>query len=62
VLDGHGTVLVNGDPSAGGAAIEVSHPGAYLLIEHERHTEAFLELDVGEGVRCLATCFTPGLA
>ena len=62
VLEGHGTVLVNGGPDAGGTAVEVIHPGAYQLIEHDRHTEAVLELELGAGVRCLATCFTPGLA
>ena len=56
VLDGRGSVLVND------AALEVSHPGAYLLTEHERHTHGTLELEVGDGVRCLATCFTPGVA
>ena len=62
MLDGAGTVSVNGGARAGGREIEVTHPGAYELIEHERHTEAVLELDVGPGVLCLATCFTPGLA
>jgi hypothetical protein len=56
VLDGAGVVRANG------AEIAVRHPGAYALIEHERHTAGVLELEVGEGVRCLATCFTPGLA
>jgi thiol-disulfide isomerase/thioredoxin len=56
VLDGHGTVLVNGAP------LTVSHPGAYPLIEHVRHTAGVLDLEVGPGVECLATCFTPGLA
>ena len=62
VFEGSGTVLVNGGPDAGGSAVEVTHPGAYALIDHGRHTEAVLELQIGEGVRCLATCFTPGLA
>jgi AhpC/TSA family len=62
VLEGSGTILVNGGPDAGGSAVEVTHPGAYPLIDHGRHTEAALELQLGEGVRCLATCFTPGLA
>ncbi len=62
VLDGSGTVRVNGGPAAGGRQLEVSHPGAYPLIEHERHTTGVLELEIGAGVRCLATCFTPGLA
>ncbi len=42
--------------------LTVSHPGAYPLIEHERHTTAALALELDTGVRCLATCFTPGLA
>jgi thiol-disulfide isomerase/thioredoxin len=62
VLQGSGTVLVNGGPQAGGSAVEVTHTGAYELIEHPRHAEAVIELSLGEGVRCLATCFTPGLA
>jgi hypothetical protein len=57
VLDGKGAVRVNGGPE-----IAVTHPGAYPLIEHERHTAGVLDLDIGAGVRCLATCFTPGLA
>jgi hypothetical protein len=56
VLEGEGVVCVNGE------TIAVDHPGAYPLIEHERHTAGTLELDVGAGVRCLATCFTPGVA
>ena len=62
VLDGAGTVRVNGGTAAGGAELEVTHPGAYPLLEHERHTADVLELEVGTGVQCLATCFTPGLA
>jgi thiol-disulfide isomerase/thioredoxin len=42
--------------------LSVSHPGAYPLIEHERHTEGVLALEIGPGVACHATCFTPGLA
>lgn len=60
VLDGHGTVRVGGSDGAG-RELEVTHPGAYPLIEHERHTAGALELEVGPGVECLATCFTPGL-
>jgi hypothetical protein len=56
VFDGEGTVLVNG------AELTVSYPGAYPLIEHERHTAGVLTLELGAGVECLATCFTPGLA
>jgi hypothetical protein len=62
VLDGAGTLKLNGGTAAGGADIVVRHPGAHLLIEHERHTAAVLELEAMPGVGCLATCFTPGLA
>jgi hypothetical protein len=56
VLEGAGAVTVNG------RELSVSHPGAYPLLEHDRHTAGVLELEPGSGVRCLATCFTPGLA
>jgi AhpC/TSA family len=62
VLDGRGTLAVNGGAAHGGSDIAVSHPGAYRLVEHERHTEASLQLQPGAGVSCLATCFMPGLA
>jgi thiol-disulfide isomerase/thioredoxin len=61
VLDGHGQVSVNGGEGGGGRTLRIEHPGAYPLVEHERHTVAVLDLQVGEGVRCLATCFTPGI-
>ena len=61
VLDGSGTVTVNGGPARGGVEILVEHPGAQPLIDHDRHTTSVLELNVGPGVRCLATCFTPGV-
>jgi hypothetical protein len=56
VLDGDGVVTV------GGRSLTVDHPGAYELISHERSTAGVLELSIGDGVRCLAVCFTPGLA
>jgi hypothetical protein len=56
VLEGSGFV------EAGGRRIEVTEPGAYALVEHERHTAGVLELRVGPGVTCHATCFTPGRA
>jgi hypothetical protein len=62
VLDGSGTVSVNGGAAAGGRELTVAHPGAYQLLEHERHTTGVLELEIGAGVSCLATCFTPGVA
>jgi hypothetical protein len=51
-----GTIAVNGRELA------VEHPGALLLIEHDRHTHGVLELDLRADVRCDAVCFTPGLA
>jgi hypothetical protein len=57
VLGGRGIVRVDGGPE-----IAVAGPGAYPLIEHERHTAGTLAFELGEGVVCEATCFTPGLA
>jgi thiol-disulfide isomerase/thioredoxin len=57
VLDGAGTIRIND-----GSTLTVEHPGAYQLIEHERHTAGVLALEIGAGVECLATCFTPGIA
>jgi thiol-disulfide isomerase/thioredoxin len=54
VLDGAGTVRANG------REVTVAGPGAYPLVEHERHTEGELELEVGDGVTCFAVSFTPG--
>jgi hypothetical protein len=62
VLDGAGVVRANGASTAGGTELTVTHPGAYPLLEHDRHTIGVLELEIGTGVRCLATCFTPGLS
>ncbi|MGO8905942.1 MAG: DipZ protein [Solirubrobacteraceae bacterium] len=65
VLDGAGVVSVSaGGEGGGGKVIEVAvtHPGAYPLIEHERHTAGTLSIVCEAGVRCLATCFTPGVA
>jgi hypothetical protein len=54
VLDGTGTVRANG------VEVAVAGAGAYPLVEHERHTEGELALDVGDGVTCFAVSFTPG--
>ena len=56
VLDGRGTVRV------GQRSVAVHHAGAYELITHPRSTAGVLDLELSEGVRCLAVCFTPGLA
>jgi hypothetical protein len=56
VLEGEGEVVANG------RAIAVKGPGCFPLIEHPHHTAGVLELAVGAGVTCHATCFTPGVA
>lgn len=56
VLEGRGAVAVNG------AGLDVADTGCYELISHPRSTTEELELDVGDGLRCQAVCFTPGLA
>lgn len=55
VLDGAGEVVANG------RTIAVAEPGCYELVSHPHHTEAVLDLRVGAGVTCHATCFTPGI-
>ena len=60
-----GTVRVNGGSAARSAAHEltVDHPGAYPLIEHERHTDGRCSSwRSARACECHATCFTPGLA
>jgi hypothetical protein len=54
VLEGDGAVVANG------RAIAVAHPGCFALVEHPHHTAGVLDLRVGAGVTCHATCFTPG--
>jgi hypothetical protein len=56
VLEGRGTAF------AFGRELAVDHPGAYELITHPRSTSGVVDLRLGAGVRCLAVCFTPGLA
>jgi thiol-disulfide isomerase/thioredoxin len=56
VFAGAGVAQVNG------VERHLSAPGAYSLIEHGRHTSATVELRAGRGLRCLATCFMPGVA
>jgi hypothetical protein len=57
----------DGTTDAGGGlsetrAIAVEHPGAYQLVEHAHHTAGLLELEIGLGVQCLETCYTPAAA
>ena len=66
VFDGAGTVTVvdiaDAEPHEAARQLTVINPGAYHLIEHERHAAGTLQLEIGPGVRCYATCFTPGVA
>jgi hypothetical protein len=56
VVDGPGTVTVNGEARVLAAA------GCHPLLEHERHTAGVLDFTPGAGMTCHATAFTPGLA
>jgi thiol-disulfide isomerase/thioredoxin len=62
VLDGSGAVRASDRMSGASSELEVAGPGAYLLLEHERSTSGQLALELAGDARCLATCFTPGLA
>ena len=53
---GRGTVRANGEQ------FEVVGTGAIELISHPSHSEAVVEIEVGDGVEVLATVFTPGLS
>ena len=55
VVEGEGEVVANG------RRVAVTEPGCFPLIEHDHHTAGVLELEVGPGVTCYATCFTPGV-
>jgi hypothetical protein len=56
VLDGRGAA------TAFGRELAVRHPGAYELIAHGRSTRGVVDLHLSGAARCLAVCFTPGLA
>jgi thiol-disulfide isomerase/thioredoxin len=62
VLDGSGVVRASDRATGADAELRVVAPGAYPLLEHERHTAGELELRLDGDVSCLATCFTPGVA
>ncbi|MDP9346180.1 MAG: DipZ protein [Actinomycetota bacterium] len=56
VVDGAGTLEVNGSPVA------VDAPGALRVLDHPHHTEGVVDLRPRAGVTVHATCFTPGVA
>src|SRR3954468_8004879 len=51
-----------GDLSVNGGTVRIDGCGVHTVIEHERHTQGVLELEAGEGLDVLATCFTPAPA
>jgi hypothetical protein len=51
----------DGEVAAGDRTIAVTEPGCFELVRHPHHTAAVLDLRVGPGVTCHATCFTPGV-
>jgi thiol-disulfide isomerase/thioredoxin len=55
VLDGACEITVDG------RKVAIAEPGCFPLVEHPHHTAAVLELEVGPGATCHATCFTPGV-
>jgi thiol-disulfide isomerase/thioredoxin len=55
VVSGEGALTVDG------REIAVTAPGCVPLVEHERHTAGKIAIEVGAGVECFATCFTPGV-
>ncbi|MHB1537269.1 MAG: thioredoxin domain-containing protein [Solirubrobacteraceae bacterium] len=61
VLDGTGTVEVNGGERAGGRSLSIAGPGAYPLLEHDRHTRGELSVALSGELSCISTCFTPGI-
>jgi thiol-disulfide isomerase/thioredoxin len=62
VLDGSGTVRASDPLNGQSNLLEIAAAGAYPLLEYQRHTPGELVLDLDGEIRCLATCFTPGLA
>ena len=57
VLDGRGDLKLNGERT-----LSVEQPGAYVLLQHDRHTAGVITVEASDDLQCLATCFTPGLA
>jgi Tol biopolymer transport system component len=53
-VGGQGSINVNG------ADFDVNGPIAFEAIAHDAHTEGTLEIEAGDGVTLLATCFAPG--
>jgi AhpC/TSA family len=57
----HAVLEGTGEVAADGRTITIADPGCYELVSHPHHTEAVLDLRIGPGVTCHATCFTPAL-
>jgi thiol-disulfide isomerase/thioredoxin len=63
VLSGNGTLTftVGNATQHDSRTLTVAYPGTHRLIDHECHMAGMLDLAIGAGVKCMATCFTPGL-
>ena len=55
VFSGEGEVAVDGEVR------RIGWPGCHALVEHPVHTAGVLSLEVGAGLTCHMTCFTPGV-
>ncbi len=62
VLDGAGTLRARDRAASAAAELTIDAPGAYAIFEHAHSTAGELELELDGSLRCVATCFTPGLA
>jgi hypothetical protein len=56
VLEGSGEIVVAGERR------RIAETGCHVLVEHPHHTTGVLEWQVGDGLTCHMTCFTPGVA
>jgi thiol-disulfide isomerase/thioredoxin len=61
VLGGAGVVRASDGLSGTQTELEIDGAGAYALIEHDRDSDGVLMIELGDGVSCEATCFTPGV-
>ncbi len=61
VLGGSGTVRASDGANGERVELPVDGAGAYALFERDRHCAGVLTLELGAGVSCEATCFTPGV-
>jgi hypothetical protein len=56
-----GVFAGDGESVVDGEARRIDWPGCHPLVEHPVHTAGVLSLEVGAGLTCHMTCFTPGV-